>query len=85
VVRHYQRHHTAKACLGEGGNRAWIDPMFVERIRTDLELNANIRQLGQLLRQVVRPCKLVTAEPSTTTRNRACGHSWVRFRKFERT
>ena len=54
MVRQYQRHHAAETRLGEGGNRAWIDPMFVKRIRTDLEFDAGPGELSQLSRQIVR-------------------------------
>ena len=42
MLRQYQGHHAAQTRLGERGNRAWIDPMFVERIRTDLQLDAGL-------------------------------------------
>ncbi len=53
VLRQHESHHTAKSRLGEGGNRAWIDAMFVERIRTNLQFNPGPGELSQFRRQVV--------------------------------
>ena len=53
VVRKYQSHHPTETRLGEGGNRARIDPMFVERIRAELQLDTGPGQLPQLRRQIV--------------------------------
>src|SRR5687767_14835189 len=53
LVCQHQGHDAAKTRLGEAGNRAWIDPMFVERIWTDLQLDTSSGELGQFRRQIV--------------------------------
>jgi hypothetical protein len=63
VVRQHQGHYTTKTCLSEGWNRAWIDPMFVERIRTDLELHAGPGELSQLVGQIVRSLQAADRRP----------------------
>jgi hypothetical protein len=60
---HYQGHHAAEICLGERGNRAWIDSMFVERIRADLQLDTGLAELGQFPRQIIRPLQAGDRRP----------------------
>src|SRR5215207_9468388 len=55
MLRQYQSYYAAQMSLGERGNRARIDAMFVERVRADLQLDTGLGELAQFRCQVVCP------------------------------